>query len=334
MNGNKIFYVLACALLMAGAFVVISPSLVEPDLIRPQRIDSIYIQFQRTLVLKEHPVDFPSIDSTLFFNPADLGMDYEEFNVRTADKTLLRGWFIAAKDTSSGPNTILVLHDWNESKIQKLNFAMQMRDRGFNVCLMDLRAHGNSEGTEFSPGILAASDVKCMLDSLLSKPLVNHVAIFGSGVSAAIAMQSAVYDGRADVLIVQCPVKKFSRFVHHYARKKWGWSRFIFYPLLERRMEHAMQMQLEELDLVAIGSAIKTPVQFIAASEDEFYSPIEAYAIFDSSAAVKKDLILVNQSTSSTLEVVGGEKYYNAIAEFINTAVPKKPVKVRYKKLT
>src|SRR6185503_1862724 len=146
------------------------------------------------------------------------------------------------------------------------------------------------------------------------KPIVNHVAIFGSGLSAGIAMQSAVYDGRADALIAQCPVKNFSRFARQYAGKKWGVARFVFYPLLKRRLEDMMQMPLEDLDLVAIGSAITTPVQFIATSDDEFYSPVEAYAVFDSSAAVKKDLILVNSSTHENIEVMGGEKYYNSIA--------------------
>ena len=329
---NRLFFVISSLFLCAGGFILLAPSLVSPDLVHPRRIDSLFIQFERIQLIREQNPDILAIDSSLLFNPSDLGLPYQDFNVTTSDSLLLRGWLIMSPD--SGANTILVLHDWNGGKIQKLNFSRQMYDRGYNICLMDIRAHGSSDGDLFAPGILAANDLKRILDSVLTRPGINHVAVYASGISTAIALQGAVYDGRADVLVLECPFKNFETLVRQYARRKWGKARYVFYPVLQRKLENIMQMPLSHLDLPAISRQLNTPMLVIASGNDDFYPPLDAYCVFDSSASEKKDLILVNKSTRDDIELVGGEGYYNAIAEFINSAIPKKPKKTKYKRLT
>jgi alpha-beta hydrolase superfamily lysophospholipase len=332
MNRSRFFFSFAAVLVLTAVFIFIVPSLVTPDLLQPQRIDSSYIEFQRQQILKSNPENFESIDSTILFNPADLGMEYSDISVLTADNQKLRGWYISSGDTNA--NSILVLHDWNESKILKLNFAKQMHDRGFNIMLIDLRAHGNSGGNNFSPGILSVSDVKVMLDTLLAIPYSNHVAIFGSGLSSGIALQSALYDGRADALVLQCPFNSFSEWVQKYSRRKWGAGSFIFHPVLQRKMEDLMLMPLKDFNLAEIGSFVETPMLLVAAGEDDLYKSIDSYAVYDSSRAEKKDLILVRKATHENIELEGGEYYFNTIGAFINGVLPKRVIKTRNRKMT
>ena len=332
MKRNRVFFSFASLLGCIAVFIQLVPSLVTPDLIEPNRIDSMYMEFQRQQAFNDQPGNFESFDSTLFFNPSDLGLKYRDFNVTTFDHLTLRGWYISAGDSNA--NTILVLHDWNESKILRLNFAKQMHDRGFNVCLVDMRAHGNSDGKLFTPGIVTVTDVKSILDSLLANPLTNHIAIFSSGVSAAIALQNALYDGRADALVLQCPFNSFSRFVNHYARKKWGASAFIFYPVLVRKLKNEMMMPLQNLRLADFSRLVETPTLFFAADHDNFFTPLDAFAVFDSSSAEKKNIFLVKNSTHENIEMVGGESYFNTIAEFINRVLPKKLIRTRNKRMT
>lgn len=332
MNRNRVFFSFASLLGCIGVFILIVPSLVTPDLIQPKRIDSLYMEYQRMQIFNDQPGNFASIDSTILFNPSDLGLEYRNFDVNTPGGLVLRGWFIPVNDTNA--NTILVLHDYDESKILKLNLALQMHDRGLNVCLVDLRAHGNSDGHLFSPGITSVSDVKCILDSLLNMDVTNHIAIFGSGVSAGIALQSALYDGRTDALVLQCPYNDFEEYARNYAARKWGSSRFIFYPILKRKLEDMMLMPLKSLVLSNFSGLVETPMLFLAAGADESYLPVDAYAVYDSSLAEKKDLFLIRNSTHENIELTGGEQYYNAIAEFINHAIPRKLIRTRNRKMT
>lgn len=332
MNRNRIFFSFASLLLLIAVFIFILPTIVTPDLIQPERIDSAYVEFQRHQLFNTDPDNFESIDSTIFFNPTDLGMEYENITVHTADNTELRGWYISSGDTNA--NSMLVLHDWNESKILKLNFAKQMHDRGFNVMLIDLRAHGNSGGKYFSPGILSVSDIKSVIDTLLAIPFSNHIAIFGSGLSAGIALQSALYDGRADALVMQCPFNRFSEWVKKYARQKWGAGDFIFLSVLQRKLEQMMIMPLNDFNLATMSKLSETPLLLVAAGEDNLYSSVDSYAVYDSSSAEKKDLILVKKATHENIELEGGENYFNAIGAFINSVLPKRVIKTRNKKMT
>ncbi len=332
MNRNRIFFSFASVLGIIAVFIMLSPSLVAPDLLEPERIDSLYLEYQRRQAFMDQEENFDSMDSTIFFNPGDLKIPFKDFDVRTADKLLLRGWYMQSDDSAA--NTLLILHDWNESKIQKLNFAKQMFDRGFNVCLIDLRAHGNSDGKIFSPGIGSVRDLKSILDSLLANPLTNHIAIFGSGISAGIALQNALYDGRADAIVLQCPYNSFYEFVKLYSYKKWGFTSFVFFPVLKRKLEKMIMMPLKNLHLSNFSKLVETPTLVMAAGIDEYYPALDSYAVYDSSAAGKKNIFLVKKSTHETIEPVGGDKYYNVIAAFINTSIPKKVIKTRNKKMT
>jgi alpha/beta superfamily hydrolase len=332
MSRNRVFFSFASLLLLVAVFILIVPTLVTPDLLEPDRIDSSFIEFQRQQLFNTHPENFAAIDSTIFFSPTDLNLKYSNITVFTADSLKLNGWYISADDTNA--NTILVLHDWNESKILKLNFAKQMHDRSFNVMLIDLRAHGNSEGKIFSPGILSVSDIKAVLDTVFAIPFSNHVAIFGSGLSSGIALQSALYDGRADALVLQCPFNNFSEWVKKYSKKKWGPGSFIFQSVLQRKLEEQMLMPLKDFNLTSISKLVETPMLFIVAGDDDLYNPIDSYAVYDSSAAEKKDLFLIKKTTRENIELEGGEQYFNTIGAFINTVLPKRVIKTRNRKMT
>lgn len=332
MNRNRIFFSFASLLWLIAVFILWAPKLVNPDLLQPQRIDSAFIEFQRHRAFLNQPGNFDSMDSTIFFNPGDLGIEYRNFDVLTHDNTMLRGWYISSHDTDA--NTVLILHDWNESKIQKLNLAKQIYDRGFNVCLVDLRAHGNSGGAVFSPGIGSVSDIKSVLDNLLITSGTNRIAIFGSGISAGVALQSAMYDGRADAIILQCPYNSYADLARHYSQDKWGITTFLFYPVLQRKIENMVKIPLQYLHLANFSKWVKTPTLVLAAGDDTFYTPLAAYSVYDSSAAIKKNIYLVKNSTHETIELIGGDQYYNAIAEFVSLAIPKKVIKTRNKKMT
>ena len=302
-----------------------------PELIYPARIDSLYVKYEaeRNAELAAH--DMNEKPAQVFFNPSSLGMPFENFNTKTIDGIMLRGWYVAANDDEA--NTLLIIHDLSQSKVNYLNMMKQLHDRGLNVCAVDMRAHGTSGGEEFSAGMTAVSDVKAIFDNLLKKSGTNHIAVFGAGLGAAIAIQCASFDGRADALILQSPFSNFSDYVDTYAKRKWGTMAFLFRIVLERELEGRLTYDLAKLDLSEIITTIKTPTLVIAGSEDEIVPPVNTYAVFDSSGAREKKLYLVKKATHYNIEQVDGEKYYNCIAEFIINSIPRKPKDTRFKKL-
>jgi cephalosporin-C deacetylase-like acetyl esterase len=196
-----------------------------------------------------------------------------------------------------------------------------------------MRAHGTSEGTEFTPGLVTVSDFKFVIDELLKKTETNHIAIFGTGIGAAIAIQSVSIDGRCDALIAQSPFDDFSKYVEKYTKRKWSNMSFLLHVVLERALGRRLQYELTALNLSEIIKYVTVPSLFICGDLDDQSPPMETYAVYDSSGAREKNLIMVKKAGHTTIEQYGGEAYYNSIAQFIVNAIPKKQQETRFKKL-
>ncbi|REJ82985.1 MAG: alpha/beta hydrolase [Bacteroidetes bacterium] len=328
MSLSKIYYLCSSLLLFLSAFVFLSPGLISPDMIYPKRIDSVYIELHDVKFAGEIVSKQTSEDETKLFNPLSLGIPYTEFKVVSDDALQIDCWFIPVEDSAA--NTIVLLHDLNESKILYLEHIKQFHDRGLNVCAVDLRAHGKSEGLEFSAGLPSVRDIKLILDQLLSDGKSGRIILYGKGTGAAIAIQVAVYDGRCDALILQNPMKNFNTYLNRYSHEKWGIMQFVWKPVFRREVEKLLEYSIKDLNLTEMAAYTKIPSLFISDSDDRFTFTTEILSIYDSSAASRKSLFLVREAAD---EEENGAGYFNRITEFINKAIPRKPSVSRYKKL-
>ncbi len=319
---GKIYYFISAILFLSGAFIFLTPSLLTPDLIYPERIDSAYIVY--------HAAQMEGID-TILLNPKDLELDYSDIRVKTVDGILLKGWFVASADTPA--NTIIIIHDLNESSILYLDHLKQFHDRGMNVAVFDLRAHGESGGSEFSPGLTSVSDLKLLTDSVLAKKGTKHLVFYGAGLGAAIALQAAVYDNRCNGIILQNPFSTFESYLERYALDKWKGMNGFWLPVFKRRVAELLQYPISELDLRQIASYTDLPVLFIIGADDAKVSTAETLQVYDASASDKKELFLVRKASHDNIAKVGGEAFYNKVTAFIISSMPKEQKISRYKKL-
>lgn len=319
---GRVFYFISSIIFLLGIFIVLSPALLIPDVIFPVRIDSTYIAF--------HAGQQTESDSILF-SPSDLDLKYSEIQVTTIDHLNLNGWFVSATDTPA--NTIIILHDFNESRLLYIDHLRQFHDRGFNTAVYDLRAHGSSGGNEFSPGIPSVDDVKRITDSVLAKKGTRNLVFMGVGIGAAIALQASVYDDRCKGLVLQSPFSSYEKYLGKYSEKKWGFMKNIWYPVLKNKASELLQYPVKELDLKEIAAYTSIPTFFIIGSEDEKVFTSETLEVFDASGTEKKELILVKGASHENIAKEGGETYYNKISAFLMNTLPKQTKTTRFKKL-
>lgn len=320
---GRIFYFFSALLVLIGSFILLSPSLITPDLIYPNRIDSTYIAY--------HSFQEGANPDTLLFNPTDVGLKYSELKVITTDGLTLKGWITFVEDTPA--NTIIIFHDLNESRILYIDHLKQFHDRGFNVAIFDMRAHGSSEGLEFTPGLPSLDDAVLMIDSIIAKNGTRHIVLMGVGIGSAVALQAAVYDTRTDGLILQSPFSSYEDYLDRYATLKWGLMKDIWFPVLLKRSTELLKYPIEELDLAEIAKYTSVPSLFIIGSEEEKVFTSEALQVFDASVTEKKELFLVRNAARENIAKAGGEAYYNRITAFFLSTLPKVQKTTRFKKL-
>jgi uncharacterized protein len=323
MTINKFYYACSSFLLLLAAFVLLSPSLISPDFIYPVRLDSTLADYK----LRHESARNDSI----LLTPEAVGLRYENISIRTAEGFKLRGWFVSSPDTPA--NTVLIIHDLNQSRISFIDHLKQFHDRGINACAVDMRGHGESGGEEFSPGIPAVSDIKHVIDYILGRKDSRKLAVMGIGTGAAIAMQVALYDGRCDALVLQSPFNNLDTYLNRYENEKWKGMKYVWAPVFRRKVERLLNYPIEMLDLTEIAANTHIPSLYITGSDDNVIYTSETLQVYNAAASEKKQLILVKNAGHFDIALIGGDKYYNRISSFITFALPKEQKSSRYKKL-
>ena len=156
-------------------------------------------------------------------SPGDLGLRFEAewFTVRdgrTGRPLRLAAWWIPAAGPSTA--TAVLLHGYADAKVGGIAWAPPLHGLGLNVLAVDLRAHGESEGTLCTGGPAEADDVNQVLDQLLARrpDATRQVVLFGASLGAAVA--SAVAAGRTDVaaVVLESPFASYRRAVRAHAK--------------------------------------------------------------------------------------------------------------------
>jgi alpha-beta hydrolase superfamily lysophospholipase len=159
---------------------------------------------------------------------ADSGFSYigahrEEFDVRAADSALLRGW----KVRSAKPNGdwVLVFHGVADNRVGTASQAGVLLQAGYNVVMMDARAHGASDGPMATYGWLERNDTRTIVDALEAAERPRHLFALGESMGAGIALQSAAVEPRIEAVVAEASFASLREASYDYA----GLQR---YPLL------------------------------------------------------------------------------------------------------
>jgi uncharacterized protein len=156
-------------LLVAGAVAV-----VVLVLVLTQRGVNEYIRPPRTVASR---------------NPLDLGMGYADLPLVTEDGVNLAAWFIPG----SRADTLILVHGLGSNRGEMLPLAADLHARGYGLLLLDLRAHGDSQGDVSTLGVKEVRDVRAALAYLSIQPDVDarRIGIYGASLGGAVALQAA-----------------------------------------------------------------------------------------------------------------------------------------------
>lgn len=94
--------------------------------------------------------------------PADFGLAYEEAAIQTEDGLTLRGWYLPSQNRAG----VILMHGWSGTRLMLLQPAVALAREGYGVLMLDLRAHGESDGELIQYGDPQVKDVRAALSYL------------------------------------------------------------------------------------------------------------------------------------------------------------------------
>jgi alpha-beta hydrolase superfamily lysophospholipase len=117
----------------------------------------------------------------------------EDVVLTTADGLSLRGWYAPSRNGAA----VAFLHGLGASRLQLLPVAAGLARRGYGVLLLDLRAHGESDGRRTTLGLAERLDAAAAVGFLAARPEVDPRRLAAVGFSlGGMALLPAAADDR------------------------------------------------------------------------------------------------------------------------------------------
>ena len=117
-------------------------------------------------------------------------LQFREVTFESRDRLTLFGRFVPSRNRA----TILLVHDLGQANQDMLFYAEVLTNAGFGVFMIDLRAHGSSDGDTSTNGLREAEDVTSAVDYLLHRIDVNgqRIGALGIGLGAQAVLRGAL----------------------------------------------------------------------------------------------------------------------------------------------
>ncbi len=143
-------------------------------------------------------VFYPETGREIVATPAQLGLLYEDVQLKTSDGISLHGWFIPA---TAPRGTVLFLHG-NAGNISHRLDSVQMFHRlGYSTLIFDYRGYGNSAGTPTEQGTYRDAEAAWLYLEEQKHISGCRIVLFGESMGGAIAAWLAARQKPAALVI-------------------------------------------------------------------------------------------------------------------------------------
>ncbi len=219
-----------------------------------------------------------------------------------------------------GENAALIIAGRTECLLYSYFFAEPFRSAGWNVLVIDNRAHGLSEGRVSSLGYREYRDVlgwcRLLHDELGNQKVMMHGICIGASTALFAAVDENCPDYVAGMSAEGMYVNFYESFLNHIKLDRPKAPRFPVIPLTM-----LMMRVFSGANVVTDGplwriDRLKKPILFLHSREDQFSLPEKAQELYDKCTAPKR-IVWFDRGAHSRIRINTPEPYDEAIRQFL-----------------
>lgn len=252
------------------------------------------------MIFEEHFIFFPTVypDGNYAAIPRSLRVEDHWFT--TEDGLQLHGWLI--RDTPNSP--VLLFSHGNAGNIShRLDLIRQLHRVGCAVFVYDYRGYGRSEGSPTEEGIyrdgLAAFDYLSSLEGIDTSRLV----LYGRSLGGAVSVDIATHRSPAALILEST----FS------SARDVAAQLYAFLP--------ARFFLRSQFDSASKIRTISKPLLVLHGSVDSIVPIALGRKLYEAANAPKEFYEIAGASHNDT-HLIGGERYFQKIREFLSASLP------------
>lgn len=244
-------------------------------------------------------------------------MPYINIYIKSFDGLRLYG---ALLENQSFENRIVIcVHGFTGSG--KKDFACLARayyENGYNVLLIDNRAHGNSEGKYVGFGVLDRIDVRNWVKYIINR-FGSDVQIFLHGISmggAAVLMSSSIMPKNVRGIIADCGFTSVYEIFEYVLKRDYHLPKFPIIYLTNIMSRLRAGYGYKDIDTSAEIARSNIPILFIHGENDEFV-PLWMTMKNYSHCRADKELFIVKDSEHAESHYIDKKGYEKRVLAFM-----------------
>ena len=215
---------------------------------------------------------------------------------------------------------VMILSGRTESLKYGYYFAIPYAERGYNVLVVDPRAHGLSDGDFNTFGFEESLDdvewVNMLVNEFGMESVIFHGICIGSA-GGMLALTSGKLSDKVDGIVTEGMYPNFGESVKNHMKEQKR-STFITYPLINRWTMHLTGHSMNRGPIDVIHK-LQKPLLMLHSREDLYSTPEYAQKLYDLAGCENKRLVWFEHGKHSMLRITDTERYDYAIGEFLNS---------------
>lgn len=244
--------------------------------------------------------------------PADIHA--VSLSIPNTGKAPVAGWFVRGKP---GQGAVLLLHGVRSDRRQMLDRARFLSKAGYSVLLIDLPAHGESNGERITFGANESSGVNAALAYLRTTLPNERIGVIGVSLGAA-SLVLAHPTPAPDAVVLESMYPTITDAVEDRLAIRLGPLGKKLSPLLLWQLPIRLGVTAEQLQPIAQISSLKSPVLIASGTIDQHTPIVETRRIF-AAANEPKELWQVEGAAHVDLHSHGPRIYEAKILLFFGT---------------
>ncbi len=227
----------------------------------------------------------------------------------------IASWLVQGRP---GAGVILLLHGVRSSRWQMVERAKFLKQSGYSILLIDLPAHGESDGEHITYGLEETQGVVAALKFIRKKFPDEKIGIIGASLGAATAVfaQNLPATPTADVMVLESMFPTLAdatgdRMELLFGKRARWLAVFLLWQLPLRLGISAVELQpIESL------KKLKMPVLIASGSVDRHTTVAETQRIF-SAANAPKEIWIVEGAAHQDLHAFAPAAYQAKVSKFL-----------------
>ena len=241
------------------------------------------------------------------------GIPYDTVQLTTSKGSKLEAWYIKS-DSAQG--TVILFHGLTSNKGNILGEAYEFLSMGYNTLLVDIRAHGNSEGNVNTIGYKESEEVKLAYDHI-SKKGEKNIVLWGMSLGAVIIAKAIwQYELQPQKIILEMPFNRLQDHISARARLNgFPGEPFGFFVTFWAGLEQGYWGFGHSTAKYA--RKINCPVLLQWGNADEYVLKNETDKIFRAIGSGKKQLMVYEGAGHVHLLAANEQKWQTTVSEFL-----------------